>query len=694
MNSDKETPSMGGIFVSYRREDSAGHAGRLFDRLKESFGKDRVFMDVAGIEPGIDFVEAIDSAVGSCDVLIVVIGRKWLDCTDAAGRRRLDDPKDFIRLETATALRRNIRVIPALVQGATMPGAENLSEDLQKLSRRQAIEVSDTHWDSDVDQLIETLGKAVEKPGPSISSIDVSGPSDKTGNMLILKRPTALLMSIVAILVVIGAGVAYYLYQKANQIPVPNVVGMTKADAVARLRGVGFFSWVERLEESDEPPGMVIRQEPYPGTKISPTGAVSLVVTQGVKVPNVVGETLEKAAMLLNEAGLTEGEKDKKQSAEVSPGSILDQAPEAGTEVRRRSKVRLLVAVRPEGMTVVTEPTQPESITALPKPLKPEIVTVPSVLGMTKAEAADRLKRVGLRVGRTQSQESDKRPGTVLDQKPEPGSQLAQQQQVDLLIAKEFSVVTSPGSTQKDVVNYFNQGLTSYRNKKFDEAMDSFQKAIELNPKYAPAYSGLGDVARAQGKYDEAMKYYQKAIELNPKDFMLFMKLGSISGSQKKPDEAARWYQRAIDLEPKFVPAYRSLGDVFYEQKRYDEAMRSYQKAMELDPKDPQALVRIGNVLLAQRRQDEAVKYYQRAIDLNPRGVPTSVFYDLGKILTGRKRYDEALRYYKTAAERDPKNPTAYLNLAFTLHNLKRDDEAMRNCQKAKELNPKINRCW
>jgi len=106
---------MPGIFISYRREDTAGHAGRLFDRLTQHFGKGRIFMDVSDIEPGTDFVEAIDKAVGSCDILIVVIGREWLTCADPGGHRRLDDPNDFIRLEAATALKRNIRVIPVLV---------------------------------------------------------------------------------------------------------------------------------------------------------------------------------------------------------------------------------------------------------------------------------------------------------------------------------------------------------------------------------------------------------------------------------------------------------------------------------------------------------------------------------------------------------------------------------------------------
>ena len=101
---------MDGIFISYRRDDSAGYAGRLYDRLAAQFGADRVFMDVAGIELGTDFVTAIEQAVGSCQVLVVVIGDEWLSTTDAAGRRRLDDPHDFVRLETGVALEREIRL--------------------------------------------------------------------------------------------------------------------------------------------------------------------------------------------------------------------------------------------------------------------------------------------------------------------------------------------------------------------------------------------------------------------------------------------------------------------------------------------------------------------------------------------------------------------------------------------------------
>ena len=104
-----------------------GYAGRLYDRLAAHFGADHVFMDVQGIEPGVDFVDAIERALGSCEIMIVLIGKDWLTA-DSAGRRRLDDPNDFVRVETATALARGIRVVPVLVEGAEMPrGGQNSS---------------------------------------------------------------------------------------------------------------------------------------------------------------------------------------------------------------------------------------------------------------------------------------------------------------------------------------------------------------------------------------------------------------------------------------------------------------------------------------------------------------------------------------------------------------------------------------
>lgn len=155
---------MDGIFISYRRDDSAGYAGRLYDRLAAHFGAERVFMDVEGIEPGLDFVVAIEEAVASCRVLIAVIGDEWATAADAAGRRRLDDPNDFIRLETGAALQRGIRVVPVLVGGAVMPQIADLPDDLKALTRRQAIEINHKQWEASTGELIRTLESILKVP--------------------------------------------------------------------------------------------------------------------------------------------------------------------------------------------------------------------------------------------------------------------------------------------------------------------------------------------------------------------------------------------------------------------------------------------------------------------------------------------------------------------------------------------------
>lgn len=148
---------MNSIFVSYRREDAEGQAGRLYNDLVREFGAESVFMDVAAIQFGRDFRKAIDQSLSSCGAFLSVIGKTWLTAKDASGQRRLDDPADFVRLETAAALQRDIPVIPVLVQGASNPKADQLPGDLKELAYRNAIELTHPRWDSDVQLLIKAL---------------------------------------------------------------------------------------------------------------------------------------------------------------------------------------------------------------------------------------------------------------------------------------------------------------------------------------------------------------------------------------------------------------------------------------------------------------------------------------------------------------------------------------------------------
>jgi hypothetical protein len=152
------------VFLSYRREDAAGYAGRLYDSLASRLADADVFMDVSDIEPGVDFTVAIAEAVGSCDVMLALIGRRWLSATTVEGRRRLDDPDDYVVIETAAALERDVRVIPVLIDGARMPSAHELPERLRGLARRNAVELSTVSWHTDVEALLASLRRL--SPGP------------------------------------------------------------------------------------------------------------------------------------------------------------------------------------------------------------------------------------------------------------------------------------------------------------------------------------------------------------------------------------------------------------------------------------------------------------------------------------------------------------------------------------------------
>ena len=173
---------MRAIFISYRRNDSEGEAGRLFDDLVDQFGEDSVFMDVTTIEAGRDFRKAIDESVATCGVLLAIIGKNWLDAKDDAGKRRLDDPTDFVRLETASALRRDIPVIPVIVRGASMPHPDQLPDDLKDLAYRNFVELTHARWTPDIQLLIAALRKQLGVQTSKSEQIVAESPGTSGGD--------------------------------------------------------------------------------------------------------------------------------------------------------------------------------------------------------------------------------------------------------------------------------------------------------------------------------------------------------------------------------------------------------------------------------------------------------------------------------------------------------------------------------
>jgi TIR domain len=153
----------GGIFINYRRQDTIATAGRLFDRLARAFGNKQIFMDVDHIPAGADFFQHIEAELAKCGVLLALIGPNWLQVQDDFGSRRLFDPHDLVANEIGAALGRCIHVIPVLVDGAAMPGLEDVPDMLKPLVRRNAVELRNAQFGADAERLVRRIGELLKK---------------------------------------------------------------------------------------------------------------------------------------------------------------------------------------------------------------------------------------------------------------------------------------------------------------------------------------------------------------------------------------------------------------------------------------------------------------------------------------------------------------------------------------------------
>ena len=291
---------MRSIFVSYRRDDTEGEAGRLFDDLVQEFGEDTVFMDVAGIQAGRDFRKAIDDNISACGVLLAIIGRQWTDAKNDAGQRRLDDPGDFVRLETASALKRDIPVIPVLVHDAKMPRADQLPEDLKELAYRNGVELTHARWNSDVQLLIKQLRPHVDQPksapvgqsqaaagtkaaAPAMAPVpEVSAAASATP----AKKPMGMILAVVAAVLVIGVIGAYLMRPKppSDMVEVPSLVGKPLAAAQQALQDrrltVGTIS---REPKAGVARNTVIQEFPNAGEKVQRGSSVALTLSDATE---------------------------------------------------------------------------------------------------------------------------------------------------------------------------------------------------------------------------------------------------------------------------------------------------------------------------------------------------------------------------------------------------------------------------
>lgn len=216
------------IFLSYRRDDSAGFAGRLADALEAAFGSGSVFRDVDDIRPGEDFVQAIETHLRSVDAVLVMIGPQWL-AAGADQRRRLDAQDDFVRMEIQAALNSGKPLIPLLVGGAKMPSEADLPPSLSALARRQAVVLSDGTWRGDVDRLVASLRSAVSK-----------APSNSFANRWMLVGAAAA--------AVLGAYAIFHVTSDASRTAPPVVVSQP-TDITGRWTAQVKYDWGDQHDE-------------------------------------------------------------------------------------------------------------------------------------------------------------------------------------------------------------------------------------------------------------------------------------------------------------------------------------------------------------------------------------------------------------------------------------------------------------
>ena len=454
---------MHGIFISYRRDDAAGYAGRLYDRLVAHFGTDRVFMDVQGIEPGVDFVEAIERALRSCEILIVLIGKDWLT-PDSTGRRRLDDPTDFVRLETATALKRGIRVVPVLVEGVPIPRADQLPADLLPLVRRQAVELSHKQWDVTSAELIRTLEKILDRdkakgavgqaarPGAELQSPESAPALEATAAALGTRR-AALYWGLGALGVLLAAGMLYLAHpwrRDSTSAPSPAVFSVTPdmvdfadrkllvagppAAITITNRGAVALRVASVKLEGPAAADFVLgenqcgRGELVPGAScalkitFTPQGAGARVATLVIAAANATANVAVQGRGA--EPSVATGER-KSEAASASSQPPPERKPEAAKPSPQPASERKTDVAAAQPKVAETKP-QPE-----------KRVAVPDEVGKLRREATAELESAGFEVRVVESKPDSTAAvvDSVLAQSPKAGAQAKAGERVTLQIA-------------------------------------------------------------------------------------------------------------------------------------------------------------------------------------------------------------------------------------------------------------------
>src|SRR6187455_3304441 len=546
---------MGTIFINYRREDSISTAGRLYDRLSQTFGRKNIFMDVDHIPAGVDFVAHLNTQVAACNIILVVIGPHWLEAKDENGGRRLDNPDDFVVIEIATALARNIRVIPVLVDGARMPKAGELPGSLKALARRQAVEVRQLHFGRDAEALVERINEAL-------------------GGEFTWQRPWRL---------------------KA-------VVG---AVAAVLLLLLGWFG-LSSMDFSGGTPGAETRQEIKTDQERQANTAAEAQVKrdaeeaerQRIAAAKAEREKKTKAAAAEAEqqriaAANAKDEKKAKASAEAQQQQQLAslKAEEDRKQAEAETRMRYATLVS-QSNTDIDAGNDDRAITTLSEAMRLN----PNDQGLAS------FKR-GIAYGSKGEYEraiADFSETVRLDPKSvlafrNRGLAYDKKGDYDRAVA-DFSEAIR--LDPKYALAFYSRGLTYGTKGDNERAINDFNEAIRLNPNYAPAFGNRGLAYDRKGNYDRAIADFNEAIRLDPNYAIAFRGRGIVYGNKGDYDRAITDFTEAIRLDPKLGSAFSNRGLAYEKKGGFDRAIADFNEAIRLNPNDAISFCRRGRAKL------------------------------------------------------------------------------------------------
>jgi tetratricopeptide (TPR) repeat protein len=639
---------MARIFINYRRADATATAGRLYDRLAQTFGRKTLFMDVDHIPAGADFVEYLHSQVAACRVFLAVIGPNWLDAKDDDGRRRLDKPDDFVAIEIAAALSRDIRVIPVLVDGARMPKARDLPESLKPLARRQPIGLRHDHFGRDGEALVEKIREVLRDRSVSVNTWRAAAAAVAA---LLLVGWTSLFVTGMPI------SLAGSVQSDTRAQAEKDKLAVAKAEEERKTRAA---AEAQRKAEEAKTPPLTVRipaVNTVADIQAQRKAKETVAAAEAVAAAKADEERKAKDAAVA-EAKRKSDEAERQQLAAGNPG----QADGIGWLGVRTQKVTDEIA---ESLNI--------------KPPRGALVASVDDRGPARPAGIERGDVIVTFDGKDIKDTSDLRP--VISTTP-----VGKQTPVVVIRKGKEETKTVTVGRLPESMALARQGATASNDRDYDRAIALFSEAIQLAPDYASAFNSRGLAYSKKGDNDRAISDYNEAIRLDPHNSLAFSNRGWAYAGKGENDRAISDYNEAIRLDPHNSLAFNNRGNAYSKKGDVDRAISDYNEAIRLDPNNSLAFRNRGTAYSKKGENDRAISDYNEAIRLDPNN--SLAFNNRGNAYSKKGDVDRAISDYNEAIRLDPNNSLAFRNRG-TAYSKKGDkDRAISDYNEAIRLDP------